>query len=380
MAELAGRDLSDVVQKYVPGSHILTINDWKNARSAVDWYRRARNLYWVASAVLNPLETVIRFAANKVATGQTWDLLQQNLLQWFFTAYLNRLGTYLIELYSGRLRVGVERHRHLLAQHEAADHLTERPVDAAPTAPTEEPTREVTIALFGQVKVGKSSVVNALLGEQKALTDVLPATSEVTRYRLPSPDATSTLVLLDTVGYGHEGPSEDQLKVTEDLARQSDLLLLVMHARNPARQADVLFLERLQGWFAGRPELKMPPIVGVLTHVDLLSPTMEWAPPYDWLHPRRPKEQQMRQAVQAALDQFDGRIAAVVPVCTVAGKVFGVDEGLLPAIADKLGEARTVALLRCLKAEADERKVRRVFEQIWAAGKEVARILVTNVK
>ena len=66
---------------------------------------------------------------------------------------------------------------------------------------------------------------------------------------------------------------------------------------------------------AGRPELKLPPIVGVLTHVDLLSPAMEWAPPYDWLHPQRPKEQQMRQAVQAALDQFSGRLSVVVPVC-----------------------------------------------------------------
>jgi predicted GTPase len=380
VAELAGRDLSDLVQKYVPGSHILTINDWKNARSAVDWYRRARNLYWVASAVLNPVETVVRFAASKVATGQTWDLLQQNLLQWFYAAYVNRFGTYLIELYSGRLKVGVERHRQLLAQHEAADRLSDNPTDAAPPGPAEAPPREVAIALFGQVKVGKSSAVNALLGEQKAVTDVLPATSEVTRYRLPDPAGASTLVLLDTVGYGNEGPSEDQLRVTEDLARQSDLLLLVMHARNPARHADVQFLDRLKAWFATRPELKMPPVVGVLTHVDLLSPAMEWAPPYDWLHPQRPKEEQMRQAVQAALDQFAGRLTVVVPVCTVAGKVFGVDEGLLPVISEKLGEARMVAMLRCLKAEADDRKVRRVFEQIWAAGKEVARQLLANAK
>ena len=68
-------------------------------------------------------------------------------------------------------------------------------------------------------------------------------------------------------------------------------------ARNPARHADVQFLDRLKAWFATRPELKMPPVVGVLTHVDLLSPAMEWAPPYDWLHPQRPKEEQMRQAV-----------------------------------------------------------------------------------
>ena len=41
-------------------------------------------------------------------------MLQQSLVDWFFVAYLNRLGTYLIELYSGRLRVGATRYRQLI--------------------------------------------------------------------------------------------------------------------------------------------------------------------------------------------------------------------------------------------------------------------------
>ena len=369
VTELASRDLADLVQQYVPASHILTVSDWRKARQAIGWYRHANNLYWLVSAILAPVETAVRFVSSRFAAGQTWDMLQNNLLLWFYIAYLNRLGTYLIELHSGRLRVGVDRYRELLAQHRS-------PAISAngDGGPPLEAAREVTIAVVGQVKAGKSSLINALLGEQKAITDVLPATNQISRYRLQPGNINSQLAVLDTVGYGREGPSEDQLRATEEAARQADVLFLVLHARNPARQADVQLVDRLREWFAANPQLRMPPIIAVLTHVDLLSPALEWSPPYDWLHPRRPKEQQIREAVDAAREQLASRAAMVVPVCTAAGKVFGIDEALLPALAEKLGEAKAVALLRCIKNEADTEKVRRVFQQLLALGKAAAGI------
>ena len=39
----------------------------------------------------------------------------------------------------------------------------------------------------GQVKAGKSSVINAILGEQRAATSVVPMTAEITRYELHPP-------------------------------------------------------------------------------------------------------------------------------------------------------------------------------------------------
>ena len=82
----------------------------------------------------------------------------------------------------------------------------------------------------------------------------------------------------------------------------------------------------------------------------------------------------MRQAVDAAREQLGARVGAAIPVCTAQGKQFGIEEGLLPALSEKLGEAKTVALLRCLKNEADAGKVRKVFYQLFALGKEAARI------
>ena len=239
--------------------------------------------------------------------------------------------------------------------------------------------QRVTVTLLGQVKAGKSSLVNALLGEQRARTDVLPATSGVERYELKTPGVPTKLVVLDTVGYAHTGPKEDQLAVTHDAARDSDLLLLVLQARNPARQADLELLKDLQAWFAARPELKKPPIVAVVTHIDLLSPAMEWAPPYNWQRPTRPKEEHIQQSLATVQQQLGEYLEGVVPVCAAAGKVYGVDEWLWPALAQRLDEVRGVALLRCLKAEADAGKMRKVFHQMLAVGKEAARIAWQNV-
>src|SRR6185369_9928165 len=112
-----------------------------------------------------------------------------------------------------------------------------------------------------------------------------------------------------------------------------------------------------------------PPIIAVLTHIDLLSPAMEWQPPYDWQKGERPKERSIRAAIEAAKEQLSGLVDVIVPVCTVEGKVYGIEDGVLPALAAELDEARVVAVLRCLRNEPDTGKVRRVFGQLVEAGK-----------
>ncbi|MHB1424497.1 MAG: GTPase family protein [Gemmataceae bacterium] len=373
VAELAAGDLAELVDRFVPGGHLLTVRNWRRARQALDWYQPAMNVYWVVSALFAPMETGARFAASKLGLSQPWQMLQQNLLLWFYSAYVHRLGTYLIELNSGRLRIGATRYRELMRS----------TLDAAPAPATDIPSQEaappsapqVTIAVFGQVKAGKSSLINALLGERRALTDVLPATAGVERYELSPPNLPVRLLLLDTVGYGHDGPKADQFAVTHETARQADLMLLVLHARNPGRQADVQLLCDLDSWFASHPELKKPPLLAVVTHIDLLSPALEWSPPYDWRQPIRPKEENMQQALTTVWQHVGAHASGVVPVCTAVGKVYGIEEWLLPAVAEQLDEAHGVALLRCLRAEIDENKVRKVFHQLLAAAQEAGHIV-----
>jgi predicted GTPase len=369
VVELAAHDLAEMVDQYLPGGHLLTVRDWRRAKKASEWYQQASNVYWLISAVFSPLNTAVRYLASEVGMSRPLQMLQQNLILWFYSAFVHRLGTYLIELNSGRLRVGATRYRQL-QQRATPDGQVALP----PATPAEE-VRQVTVTVLGQVKAGKSSFINALLGEQLAKTDVVPATAEITRYTLHPEGVPSQLVLLDTVGYGHTGPKQDQLQATQEAARQSDLLMLVLHATNPARQADLQMLQALRSWFETQAHLKMPPVLGVLTHIDLLSPKMEWAPPYDLRQPTRLKEQQIDEAMAAVREQLGEFLVGVVPVCGAPSKAYGVEEWFLPALAELLDQARAVAFLRCLRAETDAGKVRKVFHQLLAAGKEMAKII-----
>ena len=81
-----------------------------------------------------------------------------------------------------------------------------------------------------------------------------------------------------------------------------------------------------------------------------------------------------REAITAARQQLGTRLVALVPVSAQPGKVWGVEEELLPAVAAQLEEVRGVALLRCLKAEADRDKVKRLFAQLYETGKAGAKV------
>jgi predicted GTPase len=374
VVELASHDLAEMVDQYLPGGHLLTVNDWRRARQVTEWYRLGSNIYWIVAGIFSPLNTAMRYAASQVGMSRPLQMLQENLLVWFYTAFVHRLGTYLIDLNSGRLRVGADRYRQLLAEAKGIA-VPRQPAGVPAAAEPDGAVRRVTLTILGQVKAGKSSLINALLGEQQARVHVLPATAEITRYELHPEGGDTGLDLLDTVGYGHEGPKADQLRATQEAARQSDLVLLALHAKNPARQADLEMLQALKAWFASQPSLKMPPILGVMTHIDLLSPALEWQPPYDWLRPQRTKEHQIDQAVGTVREQLGTYLAGVVPVCTAEGRVYGIQEWLLPAVAQLLDQAHAVALLRCLRNEIDTRKIRKVFDQLLSAGKEALKIL-----
>lgn len=383
VVELASHDLGKIAKTYLPGGHILTLDHLRQAKQAHKWYKRASNTFWAASAVIDPIRTGLRYVATQAGLGKPLDMLRDNVFLWFYAQFVRRLGHYLIELYSGRLRIGVERYRELHAEHTEdaqRDDAQPMPPDDTkpmpaggmivvnPDGPMAAQARSVIIAIIGQVKAGKSSLINALLGDRRAVTDVIPATRGISRYELRASNG-SKLVLLDTVGYNQAGPDADQFDDTVEAAREADLIFFVTHARNPGRDADVKLWHDLKDYFTDRPELKMPPALVVMTHIDLLSPSMEWAPPYDWRNPKRPKEKNIAEAAQVVEEQFGGGFMNVVPVCSAEGKAWGIKEELMPEIVELLGEARAVSFIRCLEAEADEGRIRMVMDQLLSAGK-----------
>src|SRR5262249_2251258 len=108
VVELASHDLAEMTQQYLPGGHLLTVANWRQAKQITDWYQTVSNVWGAIRAVLTPVNTAVRYLATKAGMSTPLQLLQQNLILWFYTAFLNRLGTYLIDLNSGRLRVGAE--------------------------------------------------------------------------------------------------------------------------------------------------------------------------------------------------------------------------------------------------------------------------------
>ena len=101
--------------------------------------------------------------------------------------------------------------------------------------------------------------MNALLGRNAAQVDRLPVAAGIRYdYTLPSGQPVS---ILDTSGYGQDGPSDEDFAAAVEASRDADLIVLVTQATNPGRQPDVDLLDRLRAWFASKPHLKMPPVV-----------------------------------------------------------------------------------------------------------------------
>lgn len=364
--QLVAEDLETMLRENVPGSHLITVSQWRMLANAPAWWRNASNLGWLVSVVVNPAN-IARFAVSKAFADPLSQQLQTNMLGTFYVMFARQLGYYLIELNSGRLRGGSARYREVMRQMkpEASETSAESVPDMAKKAVT------VTIAVIGQVKAGKSSLVNCLIGEQHAAVDVLPLTRSVQRYDLQMEDRTNRLVLLDTPGYSDSGATAEQTNETREAVRNADLVLLVADARSPAKQADVSVLDDLANWFQSQHRLKPPSIITVVSKIDGLSPVMEWAPPYSMEKAVRPKELSIRAALDFARSTFGNRVASVVPACTERSRVFGIEEYVLPTVSLYLDEARAVSLVRAIHREYDSKRVWQVVSQLMSAGSKL---------
>ncbi len=367
--QLVAEDLEVLLRENVPGSHLITVSQWRLLANAPAWWRTASNLGWLASILWNPT-SLARYAVSRAFAEPLSKIVQTNMLGAFYAIFVRQLGFYLIELNSGRLRGGSARYREAMRKLE--------PKDATGTegnaleATVQEPIT-VTIAIIGQVKAGKSSLVNCLLGEQRAAVDVLPLTRSVQRYDLRVDDQSDRLIVLDTTGYSDSGVTPEQMQETREAVRNADLVLLVLDARSPAKQADVTAIDELGTWFREQHRLKPPSIIGVISKIDGLSPVMEWSPPYSWENPARPKERNIRAAMDFVRQTFGERLASIVPVCTDRehGRVFGVDEYLLPTLLLLLDEARAVSLVRSIHRDYDQQRAWQVVSQLISAGSKL---------
>jgi uncharacterized protein len=353
--ELVSKDLRTLLDN-IPFSHMLTIHDLMRGHSLASFASKCYDVYRLGALAINPVGAVLR-ELRDLSAHQALRYPADEIKTCLWQSYVKQVAYYAIELYSGALILSDRPTTEYITKYSRTD-LERRAL------PAEEPLR---LLVVGQVKAGKSSLINALFGELRAMTDVLPLTSGITPYVLERDEA-GRMIVLDSAGYA--GPTADQgFDEAEAELLRSDLILLVCSATNAARHVDRQLLNNINALFQRRPDLIAPPLLVVLTHVDQLRPLREWDPPYNIAQPQRPKEQAIRGAMEATAEDLGIDSSDVIAVNAQPGQIYNIEEGVIPAILGKLDRAQRVQYLRCLRELKREDHWNRLREQAWKAGR-----------
>jgi hypothetical protein len=319
-------------------------------------------LYRLGRVAINPVGAVLAeirdFTAGKVLGSST-----DEMKNWAIGFCVKKAGYYAIQLYSGYL---------VLDDMAFDDYTTEQSRgDAAKDERRTEllSSEPLRILVLGQVKAGKSSLINALFGETRAAVDVVPRTRYVEPYVLER-DGLQQAIILDTAGYEDVARTDDPFAQLHKQILDCDLVLCVCSAASAARAADRVLLDAVRGFFDANPDRVMPPVVVALTHVDTLRPFAEWNPPYNVQQPLGRKALQIVDAIQAVSSDLAVDPAVVIPVCLQPDRIYNIEEGIAPAIMQVLSEANRVKYLRCVRHfHKEERDWRRVLETAIRSGR-----------
>lgn len=373
--ELAARDLRLALSENVPGTHVFTINDMLKMKRLYEFGNRFYLLYRLASFTWNPASALMR-ELNILATGRMANETTVEVKRWAIEFAIKRIGYYAIELYSGYLvldNVPFE----VLEQTTPGTAADEQLVVARDEKLSSEPLR---ILVVGQVKAGKSSLINAIFRDTKAAVDIVPRTSRIEPYKIDGQDGLPAAILLDSGGYDDATDTRDYFADAKEEVEKSDLVLLVTSAMTAARSADRRLLDDLRLFFAARPDREMPPVVVVLTHIDQLRPFREWSPPYNLQSPQGTKAENIRAAIDTVAADLGVPPEQVIPVCLAEDRRYNIDDGVIPAIGLSLSDAQRLRYLRCLKNFHDKEYWDRLWRQSLNAGRLVGNITLETAR
>jgi len=229
--ELVAHDLRQASADNVPGAHILTVNDLNKLKDLAitggRLYAPAYAIYRAVRLGINPYSALLNELSGRVA-GTLLDQSVEEGRDWLLNAFILRSGHYAIEMYSGKL---------VLDDTAFPEYQTSRTKADAETASRQsehaagEPLR---VLVLGQVKAGKSSLINAVFGQTRAAVDVVPRTKHIEPYVLER-DGLQQAIILDTAGYDDAESGRDLFSEMSREVLQSDLALLVCSANTAAR-------------------------------------------------------------------------------------------------------------------------------------------------
>lgn len=281
LAERLSARLRRALLEEVPSLRDVKLSLALDIQGTIEPAQRLWQGYRALRFLFNPLGAAIAEARGLVIDRFGGPLVRA-ALDHAASVMVREIGEAAILLYSGRLR------------RDAGEIEAAGARDAARPLAFEPPPGPISILVAGQVKAGKSTLINALSGRERALTSPLPATAGFAAYALDDESA-GALRLVDSRGLS-DAPDDGFLA---ELAA-ADLVIWVAAAHRADRAVDQAALRRIFAWFDARPAQRRPPIILAMSQADRLSPAAEWAPPYDVASGTRAKESAIRGALAAA--------------------------------------------------------------------------------
>ena len=343
--ELASEDLNQLCRQ-VPGGDLITASHWKKAVKAANLVSRANDIYSVILPLFNPLTGLVRLGTRQMIQKPAWRDMQQNLLRWFYRAFVNRLGVHLIELYSGRLVIGSDQYRKIIRRG-----VLDRPRTA------EEWDTNVTIGVAGRRGIGKAALIAAieLARKGEALASAIGvAPAAIDRIKITKIVEIPGYTLFETEA--DEGFRDRSSRAEAiETAVQTDLLMLLIPSIPSA--ADLAFARAWNHWLIDHPNRESAPILIVAIDTDDADPK--------WLANLEP--------LRSAFTPNETLVVAIEQ----GAQGNDLLKDVLPPLIGLLPRGERTALIRHLQKASSRSKAKRLFGQVTQQGaklwKSVAR-------
>ncbi len=354
--------LQPVVTESIPfGDHltvgqVIRIYQW---RSVVDAVQKGYDV-WRIIRMLNPATAATQELRERMS-NQMYRWGREELAKRLARGYVKEVGRTAIDLYGGRLRISDETLKDHVSTASERDRRESAKVQAEP----------LRLLVAGQVKAGKSSLINALLNEVRAASDVLPLTNAFTAYEIKR-DGVPQALILDSPGLiSVHQPLE---KLVEEAA-QADLILWVANAARADREIDAAAIQAIRDYFNERPNRRRPPMLLILSHIDRLRPMQEWKPPYDLADSANAKAASIRAAVETLAADLGFAASDIAPACLDPKIGIYNADAIWAKIMEEMAEAQRAQLVRTLRDIDRTFDWRKLRSQTINAGRVLSRAI-----
>lgn len=302
---LVADDLEELLLTSVPGSRLLTVNQWRKLSEAPRLVRQATKAFWATKILLNPFN-LAQWGTSKITNDKVTTDLQSELISSLYVRFVKQLGYYLIEMNSGRLRAGADAYRSAFERF-GSDALKRSVVPdqdtSAETTPAEVSQEEagplvsaarkpvpqpdllstpIRVAVMGQSRIGKSTLVQTLLGgsavevqPRSESRSVRSPTRSVRSYEFTDAKSGLTIHWLDTPGYESAASAKALLKPIQFAVENSHAILLLLNDEAEQWSADKELLEGIRESYRKRENLKPPNVIAIFSYFpsNLASPS-----------------------------------------------------------------------------------------------------------